>query len=62
MSTKREDYAKHFLESVESIWGKELIELGKDIVLKTGEAVYDIDNYILKPEDEPETKPRGAKN
>ena len=61
MRTKKEDYAKHFLASAESICGEELLKSSKNIVLKAGEAVYDIDNYTLKPEDEPETKPRGAK-
>ena len=61
METKREDYTNHFLASVESIWGKQLIEPSKAIIIKTGEAVYDIDNYLLKPEIEPETKPRGVK-
>jgi len=61
METKREEYANHYLSSVEGIWGKQLIEPCKIIIIKTGEAVYDVDNYLLKPENEPETKPRGVK-
>ena len=61
METKREDFANHFLKSVESIWGKQLLEPCKNIIIKTGEAVYEVDNYQIKQEIEPETKPRGVK-
>ena len=61
METKREDYANHFLTSVESIWEKQLIEPSKTIIIKTGEAVYDVDNYQITLEIEPETKPREVK-
>ena len=61
METKREDYANHFLASVEVLWSKQLIEPSKTNVIKTGEAIYDLDNYQLKPDNEPETKPRGEK-
>ena len=52
----RKEYAERFLESTESIWGKDLLKPYAEGIKKTGEAVWEVDNLDAKSVPEP-TKP-----
>ena len=57
----KEEYARKFLELTEASLGKEALQQCIQGISKTGEAVWDVDNYNIEPEDEPETKPNHKK-
>jgi len=57
----REEYVKKFLESAEASLGKENLQPCFQGISKTGEAIWDVDNHKIEPEDEPETKPNPKK-
>ena len=60
MSEKKQ-YAEHFLASAEAIWGMAKIEPIAQNILKTGEAVWDVNQVQVEPGDEPATKPHPSK-
>ena len=60
LRSNRERFAEEYVKKTQSVWGVDFVEPLLKAIQATGEAVWDVDEFILDPSDEPQTNPKSA--
>ena len=55
--TKKEEHIDRFMKTAHERWGDEEYELLKPALEKTVEAIYEVEEFNLEPDDEPIRSP-----